>query len=72
MMRDLDGVQVEIDLCRTEVHGDEVLIAHRHSVDETVTATTLATKCSSLLPPLLGLRQLLPGTTALVFLLSFN
>jgi hypothetical protein len=29
-------VQVKIDLYRTEVHGDEVLIAHRHPVDDTV------------------------------------
>ena len=36
MVRDLDGVQVKIDLYRTEVHGDEVLIAHRHPVDDTV------------------------------------
>ena len=36
MVRDLDGVQVEIDLYRTEVNGDEVLIAHRHPVDQTV------------------------------------
>lgn len=36
MVRDLDGVQVKIDLYRTEVHGDEVLIAHRHPVDDSV------------------------------------
>jgi hypothetical protein len=36
MVRDLDGVQVKIDLYRTEVNGDEVLIAHRHPVDDTV------------------------------------
>jgi hypothetical protein len=36
MVRDLDGVQVKIDLYRTEVHGDEVLIAHRHPVDDKV------------------------------------
>jgi hypothetical protein len=36
MVRDLDGVQVEIDLYRTEVNGDEILIAHRHPVDDTV------------------------------------
>jgi hypothetical protein len=36
MVRDLDGVQVKIDLYRTEVDGDEVLIAHRHPVDDTV------------------------------------
>ena len=36
MVRDLDGVQVKIDLYRTVVNGDEVLIAHRHPVDETV------------------------------------
>jgi hypothetical protein len=36
MVRDLDGVQVEIDLYRTEVNDDEVLIAHRHPVDDTV------------------------------------
>ncbi len=36
MVRDLDGVQVKIDLYRTEVQGDEVLIAHRHPVDDTV------------------------------------
>jgi len=36
MVRDLDGVQVKIDLYRTEVNGDEVLIAHRHPVDETI------------------------------------
>jgi hypothetical protein len=32
---DFDGVQVKIDRYRTAVHGDEVLIAHRHSVDAT-------------------------------------
>jgi hypothetical protein len=36
MVRDLDGVQVKIDLYRTEVNGDEVLIAHRHPVDDRV------------------------------------
>jgi hypothetical protein len=36
MMRDLDAVQVKIDLYRTEVNGDEVLIVHRHPVDDTV------------------------------------
>jgi hypothetical protein len=36
MVRDLDGVQVKIDLYRTEVNGDEVLIAHRHPVDDSV------------------------------------
>jgi hypothetical protein len=36
MVRDLDGVQVKIDLYRTEVNGDEVLIAHRLPVDDTV------------------------------------
>jgi hypothetical protein len=36
MVRDLDGVQVKIDLYRTEVNGDEVLIAHRHPVDDTI------------------------------------
>ena len=36
MVRDLDGVQVEIDLYRTVVNGDEVLIAHRHPVDQTI------------------------------------
>ena len=36
MVRDLDGVQVKIDLYRTEVNGDEVLIAHRHPVDDKV------------------------------------
>jgi hypothetical protein len=36
MVRDLDGVQAKIDLYRTEVNGDEVLIAHRHPVDDTV------------------------------------
>ena len=36
MVRDLDGVQVGIDLYRTEVNGDEVLIAHRHPVDQTI------------------------------------
>jgi hypothetical protein len=36
MVRDLDGVQVKIDLYRTEVDGDEVLIAHRHPVDDKV------------------------------------
>jgi len=36
MMRGLDAVQVKIDLYRTEVNGDEVLIAHRHPVDENV------------------------------------
>ena len=36
MVRDLDGVQVEIDLYRTEVNGDEVLIAHRHPVNDTI------------------------------------
>ena len=36
MVRDLDGVQVEIDLYRTVVNGDEVLIAHRHPVDDTI------------------------------------
>jgi hypothetical protein len=35
MVHDLDGVQIKIDLYRTAVHGDEVLIAHRHSVDDT-------------------------------------
>jgi hypothetical protein len=36
MVRDLDGVQVKIDLYRTEVNGDEVLIAHLHPADDTV------------------------------------
>jgi hypothetical protein len=36
MVQDLDGVQVKIDLYRTEVNGDEVLIAHRHPVDDKV------------------------------------
>ena len=36
MVRDLDGVQVKIDLYRTEVNGDEVLIVHRHPVDDTI------------------------------------
>ena len=36
MVRDLDGVQVKIELYRTVVNGDEVLIAHRHPVDETI------------------------------------
>jgi hypothetical protein len=36
MVRDLDGVQVKIDLYRTEIHGDEVLIAHRHPVDDRI------------------------------------
>jgi hypothetical protein len=36
MVRDLDGVQVMIDLYRTEVNGDDVLIAHRHPVDDSV------------------------------------
>ena len=36
MVRDLDDVQVKIDLYRTEVDGDEVLIAHRHPVDDKV------------------------------------
>ena len=36
MVRGLDAVQVEIDLYRTVVNDDEVLIAHRHPVDETV------------------------------------
>ena len=29
-------MQVQVDLYRIEVHGDEVLIAHRHPVDDTV------------------------------------
>lgn len=36
MVRDLDGVQVKIDLYRTVVNDDEVLIAHRHPVDDSV------------------------------------
>ena len=36
MVRGLDGVQVVIDLYRTVVNDDEVLIAHRHPVDDTV------------------------------------
>lgn len=36
MVRDLDGVQVEIDLYRTVIKDDEVLIANRHPVDDIV------------------------------------
>ena len=36
MVRDLSGVQLKIDLYRTVVNGDEVLLAHRHPVDDSV------------------------------------